>query len=447
MRLSPATELVKDARGGGRLRELDGLRGLAALTVVLHHALLVLPAFYLDTGWAKVLDSPLHVAFAGTEAVILFFVLSGFVLALPFVAGVPIDQESYGRFVIHRFFRLWPAYAVAITLGLIARAAFVNNRGAGLSLWFSEMWRSHIHASDYLAHYSMVAPFDDSQIVPVTWSLNYEMRISIVFPVLAWLVLRHRTRWVLSSVVVIGALASVISIRVGYATELDTVYYGSMFVVGVALAKHRHDIADWFSTRMTWPLLPSGVLLYTAPWTARGLGVPVDIIVRECVVAGSAAFIVAALNMPGFRSALRWQPVQFLGDISYSLYLIHTIVLLAVLHLFAGHAPLALLIIVSVIASFPAAWALRRWVEIPSIAVGRRLTWRPLREARNPPRSRHPERLFERGQYLGDASTRRPRGTDHRPDRHTHSRPRDLGSARDCDNPDSAGGQSDGVEG
>jgi hypothetical protein len=86
----------------GRLPSLDGLRGVAALIVVVHHTLLTVPslsvAYFLD-GPAAVRGSkawwlswtPLHLIWAGGEAVIVFFVLSGFVLALPYVNQVLAD--------------------------------------------------------------------------------------------------------------------------------------------------------------------------------------------------------------------------------------------------------------------------------------------------------------------------------------------------------------------
>jgi peptidoglycan/LPS O-acetylase OafA/YrhL len=68
-----------------RYTQLDSLRGLAACTVVFCHATNVLPAVYDDPGRAWWLtETPLGLLRAGSAAVDFFFVLSGFVLALPF---------------------------------------------------------------------------------------------------------------------------------------------------------------------------------------------------------------------------------------------------------------------------------------------------------------------------------------------------------------------------
>jgi hypothetical protein len=86
-----------------RLLELDALRGLAALMVPLYHPRLLfglhLPGFehYLWSG-------PLHILVAGPEAVILFFVLSGFVLALPIVQR---KQLPYHAYLIRRICRIY----------------------------------------------------------------------------------------------------------------------------------------------------------------------------------------------------------------------------------------------------------------------------------------------------------------------------------------------------
>lgn len=76
------------------MQSFDGLRGVAAVVVLIHHSLLTVPslasAYYPTTvtaiAWSKswlITYTPLHLIWAGTEAVCLFFILSGFVLTLP----------------------------------------------------------------------------------------------------------------------------------------------------------------------------------------------------------------------------------------------------------------------------------------------------------------------------------------------------------------------------
>ncbi len=85
-----------------RYEELDSARGLAALSVVFHHFLLIFPLFFIDTFNDKTAStvnllkySPLHVFWAGHEAVIFFYILSGFVLALPFYSAKKFQYFPY----------------------------------------------------------------------------------------------------------------------------------------------------------------------------------------------------------------------------------------------------------------------------------------------------------------------------------------------------------------
>ena len=112
------------ARPSRRLVELDGLRGLAALSVVCFHWLLTDPAFAIDPGsgpltsgmnWLN--ETPLRALVAGPEMVLLFFVLSGMVLALPRLAG---RGATYGRYLLSRALRLYPAVWAVTAIAALA---------------------------------------------------------------------------------------------------------------------------------------------------------------------------------------------------------------------------------------------------------------------------------------------------------------------------------------
>ncbi|HUB75554.1 MAG TPA: acyltransferase family protein, partial [Solirubrobacteraceae bacterium] len=117
----------------GRLPALEGLRGLAALVVLVHHSLLAtVPRFAGAYGigpyplrgtlewWLTY--SPLHVIWGGGEAVIVFFVLSGFVLSLPSArSGRALRAVSYYP---SRFVRLYlPVWGALIFAALVHAVA------------------------------------------------------------------------------------------------------------------------------------------------------------------------------------------------------------------------------------------------------------------------------------------------------------------------------------
>jgi peptidoglycan/LPS O-acetylase OafA/YrhL len=107
-----------------RFEELDSLRGLAALAVFFGHMYLV----FNENLISKLLFEfgPLRIAVAGSEAVTFFFVLSGFVLSLPFYSN---RQPNYRHFVIRRVCRIYIPYIIAILVAL-------SFREASCSFWF-----------------------------------------------------------------------------------------------------------------------------------------------------------------------------------------------------------------------------------------------------------------------------------------------------------------------
>ena len=245
------------ATAPSRLLAIDGLRGLLALVVVLWHATEPLNC--------NALLIPANLAVCG------FFVLSGYVLTRGW-DGSPL------AFLLRRFVRLWPAYAVCLTLAFAVAGAWPQ--------WSLYAW------------WPVVSPAVD----PPIWSLCVE---AFAMPFMPLFVAAGRGRPVVAAAAVaLGAMALGAHWRVGYAT---------FFVLGAFLSR----------------------------WEFRN----------------------------------RWleSPVpQALGQISYSLYLSHWIVMSAARSVWGPWGAL-----LSVPLAFPLAWALWRVVEAPSIeasrAIGRRL--------------------------------------------------------------------------
>ena len=160
-----------------RLRELDALRGLAALAVSFQH-------LFLLTGMAGAVLAlaaltPMNAFFDGTRAVLFFFVLSGFVLAVPFFRGV----VSPTGFVAKRAARIYPAYWFAL---IVSIGVYTLSANPHLTLYSAANFASLL--TDYTAQNYNV----------VFWSLVQEMRLSILFPLLILPVIKLPWRWVLA---------------------------------------------------------------------------------------------------------------------------------------------------------------------------------------------------------------------------------------------------------
>jgi peptidoglycan/LPS O-acetylase OafA/YrhL len=357
---------------------------LAAVIVVVHHLVLSDPRMFphLPGGLWWLERTPLHLVWAGHEAVILFFVLSGFVLSLPQVSG----NGGVASFYIRRLLRIYPAFLVALLLGIAGDALFFQHRAAGQSTWFYAAWSAAPDARSIVSHLLLVTPFDKGQFDPVLWSMCHEMRLSLAFPALLLAVGRYDWRLVLAAALAgsfVGGFAEPMS-------ALSSFEYVVMFVAGALMARHRQDLARRFASlpRHAWlAVLAACCALYTvAYWLPLTLAAPAVTAIDEWTATLAACgFIALALWSP-LGVVLRTSVAQFLGRISYSLYLLHVLVLLALLQLLPSSTPRPVIWAATVVLAVAAAYACHRWVERPGIRLGRRLAGRSAEGYRGPRR-------------------------------------------------------------
>lgn len=359
-----------------RYGQLDALRGIAALTVVFSHFSLLAPLIGLR-------HTPLRVLCGGHEAVILFFVLSGFVLTLQIKGAHGLH---YGEYALRRICRIYLPYSGAILVTYVcyrlANAGAINWAGP----WFNAGWQSSLSEIDLVRHLLFVLPFTTDQLDPVVWSLVYEMRISLIFPLIV-LAVYHFPTWrslfgaaVLSLAVCIyavGARHYVLPASVS-AEWLPTVHYALMFVVGAALAKHRGDISARLSrapaaSGVAAILLVGSLSLYFA---ARLLsfvasGVLSDYLFDWILTFAVSGMIACAISIAPLARRLQMAPLAFLGKISYSLYLFHAIVLFSVVHLAGARLGPTVSLILAAVLIIPVSYLGYLCLERPGIHLGR----------------------------------------------------------------------------
>ncbi len=320
-----------------RLPELDSLRGLAALVVVFYHFVLMWPPL-LDSlnpiQWHGIhMTLLLHPLYTGHEAVVLFFVLSGLVLSFPYIRG---RAQSYTIFLTRRILRIYGPYLGALALSIVGAAIWHGNHGRGT--WQSMFWSEPVRWKLVLQHIAFLGVYDWNQFDFVIWSLIDEMRISIIFPFLALLVLRVRS----ATALLLAAAASLLAmVAVRHQPELSatfnlmiTVHYVAFFILGILLAMHLKKISDRFRrlpAAVQAGIFAAAFLLYnfTSPFARLRDSMPLFMAADWCVAVGALGYIVVGLNAPPAQRFLNSAGPRFLGKISYSLYLIHAPVLLA----------------------------------------------------------------------------------------------------------------------
>jgi len=368
-----------------RIAVLDSVRGVAALTVVLHHFLVSTPMFWTvytshpKAAWAVALlaYSPIHLLWGGLEAVLLFFVLSGFVLAIPFQRGA---VSSYSSFAIKRVCRIYIPYILAVFIGCLFLNATESHSVPELSGWFNQFWNQAAGWRAVLDHLFMLGTGRWNYVNPVVWSLVHEMRVSLVFPALMWLVFRYSWRMVtpLALLLSLGAKTGMAHVNGDSLIHslLETTSYLFLFAAGAELSVHRKAIRVWFTTQNSWvksTLILFALLLLNARWETPGRFAPLVLIASWT---GAIAVIGISAVDPWVTGVLDCAPFRWLGRVSYSLYLTHVIVLFAVIYLTRGILPVTSALLVA----FPLALAFSevyyRSVEAGSIGLGRALSSR-----------------------------------------------------------------------
>ena len=377
---------IPPSRSERRWDSLDALRGIAAFLVLTFHCAQLSPGFAARTSpfgpgawldpWTWLKFTPLRLfASSGPAAVVLFFVLSGFVLSLPFLRTG--RRLGYAEFAIKRVLRIYPPFAAAILLSAALYAVVRPTPIPGASEWFgSVLWDRPLSWDYVLRNLMMTGLRPDMTLDLVMWSLVHELRISLVFPLL--FLLTRRYPWASAATSMAVAVACTAALGGHEATDLgsslmDTLRFVPMFVAGIIIAGNL-DVIRAYLARL--PDIASACLWLGAIALLMFPGMSVSNYYDFVWGAGAITLMVLTIASVRADRLLSMAPLCWLGRVSYSLYLIHVPLMLALLHLTYGWLPLW----VVVVSIFPLAMAgaelMYLAVEAPSIRLGRHLAGR-----------------------------------------------------------------------
>ncbi|HKE11686.1 MAG TPA: acyltransferase [Myxococcota bacterium] len=382
-----------------RLEQVDSLRGLAALSVVLWHWIYLSlptdvpggqPAVFERLLWqhdpralaalggTRLLTlSPLRILFAGHEAVVLFFVLSGFVLSLPLWEARQLD---YLPFVIRRVFRIYLPYLGALTLA-VAGNLFLSAGGLPeMNAWFNASWTTPVRVADVLEHATLIGVFHDNQFNPAFWSLIHEMRVSLVYPFVFFLLRRWpRARWLWP--VPLMALGCFLHGRYPWGRLCESIEVLGFFVAGMALGRDRERIAtlyrSWGSIHKALVVAAcAGFYTYGWSWIVPAWAFHLSSKYQDLFVClGATGILGLSLASPTFQGLLMKPVPRYLGRISYSLYLTHATVLWGLVYLLRQTSGLLWIYTVLALVVASLFWTL---LEDPARQVGYTLSRRAL---------------------------------------------------------------------
>jgi peptidoglycan/LPS O-acetylase OafA/YrhL len=317
------TKLPEEIRYRGHIAELDGLRALAVILVLLYH-------FGPHASVGSLLWKIGSIGWIGVD---LFFVLSGFL-----ITGILLDTREerlyYKNFYLRRTLRVFPLYYVVIVIGLAIQIAWHNE--SIIHNIYESSWYSVYLGNIYIAfkNHGPLAGF----LGPL-WSLQIEEQFYLIFPFLVRKLRPKALFWMLVCVVVLSGplrwslyLLSPHRELLQYAAlpcRMDGLALGALLALRVRMSQWRIRPA---TVALGAAGLLSGLFIYLS-WGGYDWSTPrIRTFGYSIVALAFASVVLWVLRFRGGWQAswLRIAPLQYLGKISYGIYLLQALIFVLV---------------------------------------------------------------------------------------------------------------------
>jgi peptidoglycan/LPS O-acetylase OafA/YrhL len=318
---------------------LDGLRAVAAISVVMHHSVLQYYGFInlRDLSWYKKLF--ILIFLEGHYAVDLFIVISGYCLMLPLIKYDYKLKNGVKDFFLQRAKRIIPTYYSAMLISLLLIWTLVGTKTG--THWDISI---PVNSKDILTHIFLIHDIFSSTAFKINhafWSISVEIRIYILFPILLFLWKRAGRVITLLIAVLISILVHLVSTiilanRFNISNDLAGVFpYLILFTFGmlaadiansnqsITLSKIRKNVPWGGVTSIL--LIPSLIVHHLYKQGRLSMNM-VDIVIG--LTCASLMIALAKTRNEGSKSTwlvkiLAAKPIAFCGLFAYSIYLIH----------------------------------------------------------------------------------------------------------------------------
>ncbi len=351
-----------------RYGNIDALRGFAAALVIVRHASDIMCTVPAAVHTGAMLCSVSKAIDLGRVGVVAFFAISGFVI-YPTLRGAPWNGTR--KFLIRRFFRIYPAYWVSLIVGY-------------LTLWLASgraMTAAQLGANVTMLSSLFGAPY----VLGQYWTLEVELVFYVLIVGIFVLGVIRSSTVLVGVVIACIALQAAMTMRWVFAgvdpqwgiigVNLATMFWGALF-------------RQWHGARRGWGRsgveTPRLTMLLTIATLSIALPVAARLILHRHPESmpplwghalGMCCFAMTVLLVRGVPRVLAW-----LGAISYSLYLLHPVVMHLIWRMAVQpdssivHLGIAPLVALTLACSVVVAAASYYTIERPAIAAGRRLT-------------------------------------------------------------------------
>lgn len=290
---------------------LNGLRGCAALIVVLSH-------------FSEYGASPLFINFAwfGKSGVYLFFALSSFLLTRQFLASNETNKFSAGslsKYFSRRFFRIFPLFFLVLITSYITTKT-LGSYTTGKGFPFTITW------TDLISHLSLQSGTE------VLWSIPVEIKFYFLLPMVAWVYIKSKSLSfnIISTLILIGATSLIFPISSMIGNSVSLCYYLPIFLLGSLSASICHHTTALKNKKITDIIVFTSLILIvlTLPQIFGVIAPSIDQhkTSRWGVLYGLLwCSLITTLYWSDnwLKSILSGSTLEFFGKISFSLYLLH----------------------------------------------------------------------------------------------------------------------------
>lgn len=304
---------------------LDGLRGIAAIAVVLGHIELLKETFNFNNVYDG--GGPFFL-YLGSLAVTFFFVLSGFLITFLLLK----EKEKKGsisirNFYLRRVLRIWPVYYVLFILGFLIFPHLSFTRIIlPKTIEWSSYWNSFFFNLVLLPNFAKVS----NPIAFQSWSIGVEEQFYIFWPILVYKIKSIKKLFAAMVFIIVGIyllrsgmyLNSIFELNMPFLNRINEFFGESRFdnmAIGGILAIVFYKYPDFKFTFLQKILVSFGTVFILNKQTT--IGFDLDNIVAAIIFAGLILWVVnnskfIFLELPIFL---------FLGKISYGIYMYHVI--------------------------------------------------------------------------------------------------------------------------
>jgi peptidoglycan/LPS O-acetylase OafA/YrhL len=310
---------------------LTPLRGVAALIVAIMHFNSFLP-----NDQQEALTFFGHFLSNGYLMVDFFFLLSGFIMTHVYGAKfeTPYSFTNYKQFIFARFARIYPLHffmlSVFIALEVLKLFAFIGEHGVDYFLQGTSPYTPFSGAysiRSLITNIFLVQSLDPTQVLSwnnVSWSISTEWQAYLIFPLLLPFITRANIHWRLFIVII--AFVCLYTVTMQSKAQLDIAgLYGlvrcvSEFFLGVIIYKtsKEYGLRRFFKN----DLVLLTVVMYISILMIYDIH---DLF----IIPGFALLLIAASENKGLGTRiLNCKILNFLGDVSYSIYMVHYFILI-----------------------------------------------------------------------------------------------------------------------